>query len=70
MSEGKYTLSELIGKRVLITERTFGYMFSPDIHEVKIIEVSPSGEYMCVEDVNGSISWHHKDDIIILEVLD
>jgi len=60
---------KLIGERVLIKKRESGMFFDDRIYEVSIVEVSPSGTYICIREADGNVKWLHNEDIIILEVL-
>lgn len=62
------TLRELLHKRILIAVKT-GYSGSSTVAEYKIVEVSPSGNFVKVQDMDGRKYWKHSADIVPIEVL-
>jgi len=58
---------ELIGKRILISDSTgFG---RASVNEVKVIEVSPSGNWVKLMNMYGNKFWKPLKDISLVEVL-
>lgn len=60
------TVSELIGKRVLVKGQHYGKTI---VEEFKIIEISPSTEWIKVQNQYGNKYWKSKNDIFVVEVL-
>lgn len=60
-------ITELIGCRVLISEK--GRYNSSSIGEVKIMEVSPSGNWVKLMDIYGKKYWKPVTDVSLVEVL-
>ena len=58
-----------LGKRVLIAVKG-GYSHSPSsLFEFKIIEISPSEQFIKVMDENGRKIWKHVNDFTPIEML-
>ena len=63
-------LSELLHKRVLVAEKERGYSSSnKTVKEIKILEISPSGNWVKIMNDNGNKHWLHYADINPIEVL-
>lgn len=60
---------ELLHKRVLIAENERGYGSNKSVKEIKILEFSPSGNWVKVQNDNGNKYWLHSSDVIPIEVL-
>ena len=58
----------LIGKRCLIKESTRGWN-TTSIQEVKILEVSPSGNYVKLMNIHGTKYWRITTDLALVEQL-
>ena len=60
-------ITELIGKRVLMTEKErFGRQ---DITEIKILEISPSGNWVKLMNMHGNKYWRPVTNLALIEVL-
>jgi hypothetical protein len=62
-------LSELLHKRVLVAEKERGYNSKQTVEEIKILEISPSGNWVKTQNMNGNKYWKHSSDIVPMEVL-
>lgn len=62
----KYMIQDLIGKRLLV-KYINGY--SSAIDELKVIELSPSGNWVKMMNMHGNKFWKLVSDISIIEVL-
>lgn len=63
-------LNEVLGKRVLVAEKLYGLSSqNRNVKELKILELSPSGNWVRVMNDNGGKHWLHYLDINIIEVL-
>ena len=62
-------LQDLVHKRILVVEKERGYSSKQTVEELKILEVSPSGNYVKTQNMNGNKYWKHSSDIIPIEVL-
>jgi len=62
-------VTELLHKRVLVTEKERGYSSSSKVEEIKILEISPSGTWIKIQNMNGNKFWKHYSDITPVEVL-
>lgn len=60
-------ICELIGKRILVSEKD-SYR-TVKITEVKVMEVSPSGNWTKIMDMNGRKYWRTTTEIALIEVL-
>lgn len=60
-------ITELIGKRVLITENE-GYRGSK-VTEIKILEIAPSGNWVKLMNMHGNKYWKPVQDLALVEVL-
>lgn len=61
-------ISDHVGKRVLMTVKEQAYS-SPRIEEWKILEVSPSGNYVRIMSCFGAKHWHPVIACTIVEAL-
>jgi hypothetical protein len=61
-------MKELLYKRILIAEKG-GYSTSSTVTEVKILEVSPSGKWVKIQNMNGNKFWRISADVIPIEIL-
>lgn len=61
-------LSELLHKRILIAtkERSYG---EQTVSEFLILEISPSQNWIKVQDMNGRKYWKHSSTVTPIEVL-
>lgn len=60
-------ITELLGKRVLITEKE-GYR-GTKVSEIKILEISPSGNWVKLMNMYGNKYWKPVQDLALVEVL-
>jgi len=59
---------KLVGKRIL-----FKYFTGQMIYEARVVEVSPSGNFVKLRIFDGIVEreeWNHRDKIELLEVLE
>lgn len=61
-------VTDHVGKRVLMTVKENGYA-SPRIEEWKILEASPSGNYVRIMNCHGNKHWHPIIACSIVETL-
>jgi hypothetical protein len=60
-------VQELIGKRVLATDpKVYG---TTSVVELKIVEVSPSGNWVKVMNAHGNQFWRATAQLVVVEVL-
>ena len=59
----------LIHKRILIAEKESGYRTGQKIEEVKVLEISPSGHWVKIQNQNGQKFWKSRADIVPVEIL-
>lgn len=64
------TAFDLLHKRVLIATTKRGYASGNNAEEIKILEVSPSGNWIKIQDGDGRKYWRHYSDIVIVERLE
>jgi hypothetical protein len=63
-------LDELLHKRVLIAEKESSWGNNKKtVKEIKILEISPSGNWVKIMNDNGNKYWLHYSDITPIEVL-
>jgi hypothetical protein len=63
-------MRDLLHKRVLVAVRENGYRSTNStVSELLIMEVSPSGNFVKVRDVDGRRYWKSHADIVPVEVL-
>jgi hypothetical protein len=60
---------DLLHKRILIVEKSVGYNQQQKIEEVKILEISPSGKWVKIQNMNGNKFWKMASDIVPVEIL-
>jgi len=63
-------IKELLHKRVLIAVKESSYSRSSTVSELTIMEVSPSGNFVKVRDMDGRRYWKSHADIIPVEILE
>ena len=61
-------MEKLIGKRFLTAKKS-GYSSDLKIEEVKLLEISPSGQYVKLMDVHGKKYWTPYNLITPIEIL-
>lgn len=63
------TILDLLHKRILVTEKSNGYNSKTTVEEIKILEISPSGNWVKIQNMNGQKYWKNYSDINPIEVL-
>lgn len=61
---------ELLHKRVLVATKTNGYNSAQTVEEIKILEISPSGNWVKIQNSNGAKFWKSVSDVTPIEVLE
>lgn len=61
-------ISEILHKRILVTTKESSYRYSP-VTELKVLEASPSGDFLKVMDMDGRKFWKSTCDITLVEIL-
>jgi hypothetical protein len=61
---------DLLFKRVLIAQSERGYNTKTTVEEIKILEFSPSGKWVKIQNMNGNKYWKMSVDIVPIEVLE
>jgi len=64
------TINDLLHKRVLVAEKENSYRSEKTVKEIKVLEISPSGNWVKIQNDNGNKFWKHYSDIIPIEVLE
>lgn len=64
------TIIHLLHKRVLVAEKENSYSNKKTVKEIKILEISPSQNWVKIQGDNGSKYWVHYSDITPIEVLE
>ncbi len=60
-------IRDLVGKRILVkVEQRYG---NDGVREIKILEVSPSGQWAKTQDMTGQKNWQTVTSISLLEIL-
>lgn len=60
-------ITELLGKRALITEKA-GYRGN-NITEIKVLEIAPSGNWVKLMNMHGNKYWKPVQELALIEVL-
>ncbi len=60
---------DLLYKRVLVAKKKSYYNNEQTVEELKILEISPSGKWVKVMNMNGHKHWQHRESITPVEVL-
>lgn len=60
-------IQELVGKRALLKTSQRGY--GSDVGEFKVIETSPSGNWVKLQNIYGNKFWKATTDVSLVEVL-
>jgi hypothetical protein len=64
------TAQDFLHKRILVTiKKRMNYSEVQTVEEIKILEVSPSGNWIKTQDMDGRKYWKHYADLVIVEVL-
>lgn len=62
-------ITKLLHKRVLVAEKLQGFNSKSTVEEIKILEISPSGIWIKIQNMNGNKYWKNYSDINPIEVL-
>jgi len=62
-------ISELVHKRILVAEKEQSFSHKSTVVELKILEVSPSQNWVKVQNTFGQKYWKPVGDIVPIEVL-
>ena len=62
-------LTDLLHKRVLVAVKENSYSEKKIVQEIKILEISPSQNWVKIMNDNGNKIWKHYADIVPVEVL-
>lgn len=60
-------IESLVGQRVL---RIIKSGYNSKIEEVRVLEISPSGNWMCTQNMYGTKIWEKTSDFVPLEILE
>lgn len=60
---------DLLHKRILIVEKSGGFTQNQKIEEIEILEISPSGKWVKIQNMNGNKFWKMSSDIVPVEIL-
>lgn len=64
------TISDLLHKRVLVAEKENSYGSQKTVKEIKVLEISPSKNWVKIQNDRGNKYWKHYSDIVPIEVLE
>jgi len=62
-------IQDLLHKRILVATKDTGYRQSSTVEEVKILEISPSGNWIKIQNQNGAKIWKSAADVVPIEIL-
>lgn len=62
-------MNELVGKRVICQSRIPGYDIWHEVKECRVVEVSPSGEWVKLAHGKKAGGWERVSEMCVLEVL-
>lgn len=62
-------MDDLVGKRMLLKVSNGGIHCGAAIEEYRILEVSPSGGWVKLQNLNGNKFWRSRNDIAVVEEL-
>lgn len=62
-------MDELMGKRMLLKVSSTGYFGSGAVEEYRVLEVSPSGGWVKLQNSHGNKFWRAKQEIAVVEEL-
>ena len=65
----KINIEDILHKRILVAEKQNSYSSDKIVKEIKILEISPSKNWVKVMNDNGNKLWKHYSDIIPIEIL-
>ena len=65
----KINIDDILHKRILVAEKQNSYSSDKTVKEIKILEISPSKNWVKIMNDNGNKFWKHYSDIIPIEVL-
>ena len=60
---------DLVGKRVLLKLNSKGYFENQSVEEYRVLEVSPSGQWVRLMNVHGNKFWRALTEIAFVEEL-
>ena len=62
-------MDELVGKRMLLKVSGGGIHYGTAIEEYRVLEVSPSGNWVKLQNLHGNKFWRARTDIAVVEEL-
>ena len=62
-------VKDLLYKRMLVAKKNNDYSVKGKVEELKILEISPSENWIKVQNANGNKYWIHYSDIVPIEIL-
>jgi len=62
-------VNELLHKRILVAEKESGYRSGQKIEEIKVLEISPSANWVKIQNQYGKKFWKSAADIVPIEIL-
>ena len=62
-------VKDLLHKRILVAKKNNDYSVKGKVEELKILEISPSGNWLKAQNTNGYKYWVHYSDIVPIEIL-
>ena len=65
----KINIEDILHKRILVAEKQNSYSSDKIVKEIKILEISPSKNWVKIMNDNGNKLWKHYSDIIPIEIL-
>lgn len=63
------SILDIIGKRVLLKTTSPGYGARQEVTEFRVLEVSPSGNWVKLQNLHGNKFWRTVTDVALVEVL-
>lgn len=63
-------ITKMLHKRILVAEKLQGFNSKSTVEEIKILEISPSGIWIKIQNMNGNKYWKNYSDINPIEVLE
>lgn len=63
-------ISELLHKRILVSQKGDGYASPQRVEEIKVLEIAPSGNWVKIQNQYGNKFWKSASDIILIEILE
>lgn len=62
-------LQDLVHKRCLVASKSNSFNSKSEVEEIKILEVSPSLNWVKIQNDYGKKIWKCASDVVIIEVL-